>query len=267
VGGSPDATLHVPLQPVPHTLAGVPVLVVRPTLAPAAGVPPLVLWLPGFRADAAANAAELVELASAGFVAVGVDAVGHGRRRAVDLDARIARAPGGARGVMLELAAATAGELPALLAAAGAEGLGDPACVGIVGVSMGGYLAYRAAQTLPGVRAVVAVLGSPEWGAPGAAGADSPHRRPAAFGRVALLSITAERDTSVPPGAARQLHAALAAAASADGAATGAGGALAAARYLELPGAEHLMGSDDWARAMAEARGWLREHLRPRRDR
>jgi dienelactone hydrolase len=220
----------------------------------------VVLWLHGFRADAAANAAELSAIAGDGFVAVGVDAVGHGRRRAADLDARVAGTPGGARAVMLELAAATATELPALLGEVGARGLGDPSRAGVVGVSMGGYLAYRAALAVPGVRAVVAVLGSPEWGAPGAAGPDSPHRRPAAFGRVALLSITAERDASVPPAAARALHAALDALPAYVGDGTR---PRAAARYVELPGAEHLMGADDWRRAMDAARGWLRDHLRP----
>jgi hypothetical protein len=234
----------------PDTLAGVPVLVARPAAA-GGGPPPVALWFHGFRADAAANAAELATLAADGFLAVGVDAAGHGRRRAGDLDARVAAAPGGARAVMLALAAATAAELPALVAAAAERGWGDSARVGVVGVSMGGYLAYRAALDVPGVRAAVAVLGSPEWELPGAPNPDSPHRRPEAFRGVALLSVTAEHDASVPPAAARRLHAAL----DADGARA------APARYVELPGVGHLMSADAWRLATAEARGWLRAHL------
>jgi pimeloyl-ACP methyl ester carboxylesterase len=120
--------------------------------------------------------------------------------------------------------------------------------VGVVGVSMGGYLAYRAAHTLPGARAVVALLGSPEWGPPGAPGPDSPHRRRAALGAVALLSITAERDASVPPDAARRLHAALDA-------------ERGPSRYLELPAAEHLVSAAEWRLAMEATRDWLRAHL------
>ena len=234
----------MPIHIARQTLAGVPVLLARPT--PAAAPPPIVLWFHGFRADAAANEAELAQLADVGFLAVGVDAVGHGVRRAGDIDARIAGAPGGARSVMLEMAAATVAELPALLAALADGGLGDPARVAVVGVSMGGYLAYRAALAVPGVRVAVAVLGSPEW--PDDA---SPHRHPAAFQNLALLSITAERDVNVPPGPARQLHAALA---------TG-HPAPERARYLELPGAEHLMTAAQWAAAMDETRRWLSAHL------
>ncbi len=238
--------------PERHTLAGVPVLVARPDTGGGAP-PPVALWCHGYRADAAANAAELEAIAADGFLAVGVDAVGHGARRTEDLAARSARTPGGALAVMLALAGATADELPALVRALGGAGLGDPARVGLVGVSMGGYLAYRAAGRVPGLRAVVAVLGSPEWGRPGAPDPESPHRHLEAFREVALLSVTAERDASVPPDAARRLHAALAAA----------GAPPDRARYVELPGAEHLMAAADWARAMAEARAWLRAHLGP----
>jgi pimeloyl-ACP methyl ester carboxylesterase len=238
-----------------ETVAGVPVLLAMPAQlrGPVDTPPPIVLWLHGFRADAAANAAELQAFAADGFLGVGVDAVDHGARRAADLDARVAAAAGGARALMLALAAATAAELPALVAALGARGLGDAERVGIVGVSMGGYLAYRAAGAVPGVRAVVAVLGSPEWGDPGSSGADSPHHDPEAFRHVALLSITAEHDASVPPDAARRLHAVLAADHPAP----------ARSRYVELPGAGHLVGAEEWSQAMDEARGWMRAHLAP----
>jgi cobalamin biosynthesis protein CobT len=51
---------------------------------------PTVLWCHGFRADALAHAAQLEQCAQAGFLAVGIDAVGHGARREHDIDARIA---------------------------------------------------------------------------------------------------------------------------------------------------------------------------------
>ena len=34
----------------------------------------------------------------------------------------------------------------------------------------------------------------------------------------------------------------------------------APARYLELPGASHLMSEGDWARAMTETVAWLRRY-------
>lgn len=225
-----------------RTLADVPVL-----LAAVAGAErprPAVLWFHGLGADAAVHRPELARVAAAGFLAVGVDARGHGRRRAPDLDARIAAPLEEARASMLELACATGGELPALVDALESERLAEPGGVAAVGISMGGYLAYQAAIVEPRIRTVVALLGSPEW--PGGGG---PHREPAALARAALLSITAELDVSVPPDAARRLHAALDAR---DGAAP--------RRYLELPGAHHLMSADAWAAAMDATVAWLVRH-------
>jgi dienelactone hydrolase len=112
---------------------------------------------------------------------------------------------------------------------------------------MGGYLAYGAVVAEPSVRAAVAILGSPEWPA-----GDSPHLRPGAFHRAALLSITAERDENVPPDAARDFHRRLAAEHPRP----------ERARYLELPGAVHLMGAADWATTMDETLRWLALHGR-----
>ena len=236
-----------------RTLAGVPVLLAHGAEhdgPPREGSSPVVLWLHGFRAAAADNQAELARIAAEGFLAVGVDAVGHGERRDPDLAARIAASPGGALPVMLAQAEATAAELRALVRALAGAGLGDPSRVSLVGVSMGGFLAYRAATVLSELselRAVVALLGSPEW-----PGDESPHRRPHAFHDVALLSITAERDASVPPEAARRFHAGLATSHPDP----------ARVRYLELSGAEHLMSGEQWEAAMTAMVDWLRTHGR-----
>ena len=228
-----------------RTLAGVPVLLAH--RAEPDGPLPVVLWFHGFRAAAVDNQGELARIAADGFLAVGVDAVGHGERRDPELAARIAASPGGALPVMLAQADATAAELPALVRALADTGLGDPSRVSLVGVSMGGLLAYHAATVLTGLRAVVALLGSPVR-----PGGDGPHRRPDAFHGPALLSITAERDASVPPHAARRFHEALAAT-HPDPART---------RYLELAGAEHLMTGAQWETAMTATRDWLRRHGR-----
>jgi dienelactone hydrolase len=222
-----------------RTIAGVPLLFAATVTFDAPR--PLVLWFHGFSADKDANTAELERIASLGVLVAGVDAVGHGERRRPDFDAR--KAAGDVRRFMLELADATVAELAPLVAALAAEGLIDPQRVAVVGVSMGGYLVYRAvARGLP-LRAAVAVLGSPEW--PGHA--DSPHMRLDAMRRVALLSITAERDASVPPEGARRLHAAL--------------GDDDRTRYVELAGAPHLVTGAQWAVIMDETLRWIDDHL------
>jgi pimeloyl-ACP methyl ester carboxylesterase len=228
-----------------RSLGSVPVLMARP----ASGAPPwpAVLWFHGFGADAAGNQAELARIASAGFLAVGIDAVGHGRRRLPDLDERIAAPSEEALATMLELAAATADELPALLRALQATGLADVSLVSVVGVSMGGYIVYQALVVEPAIRVAVALLSSPEW--PGGGG---PSEHLGALGRASLLSITAERDVNVPPDAARRLHRAL------EQRAPGS----RRHRYIELAGAEHLMNAEQWEQAMEETMRWLEGEAR-----
>ena len=226
-----------------HVLAGVPVLMAAhdERRLPAAAV----LWYHGFGARKDDNRAELARIADAGFLAVGVDAVGHGARHAPDLEARVALPREEARRAMLDFADASAHEVPALVRALADEGLADPARVALVGVSMGGYLAYRAVLRTPALRTVVALLGSPEW-----PDDESPHRHPERFHDVALLSVTVQRDASVPPGAARRFHETLAQSHPSP----------ARQRYVELAGAEHLMNGDQWARLMDETVEWLVRH-------
>jgi hypothetical protein len=231
-----------------RTVGRVPVLVARSAGAPAPL--PLVLWYHGYRAAAEDHRAELTRLAAAGFLAVGVDAVDHGRRGGAALDRRVAAAGGRALPVVLDVARASVAEIPGLVAALATHDGADAARVGLVGISMGGYLAYHAARRLPSLRVVVALLGSPEWPAH-----DSPHLAPDLLERTALLSVVGERDENVPPHAARRLHARLAAR----------GRSPELSRLVELAGAPHLMGAAHWAALVRETLAWLDRHLGPSR--
>jgi dienelactone hydrolase len=221
---------------------GVPLLLAR---RDAAGRLPLVLWFHGFGVDKETHRKELTQLAEAGFLAVGMDAAGHGERRLPDLAERQAAPREQALRTMVGLVRQTADDVPAVIRALAASGLADADRVGAAGVSMGGYVVYHAAVVEPAIRAAVSILGSPAWPE-----GDGPHRQLDALARTALLSVTAERDENVPPDAARALHRCLAEA-----------HPEARQRYVELPGAVHLMGEADWNAAMEETIGWLREHL------
>jgi dienelactone hydrolase len=204
----------------------------------------VILWYHGFRADARGHAAELERCATAGFLAVGVDAVGHGARRDPHLDARIAASPKGAFPLMLEVVEATVAELPALL-----DGMADlfpidRGRISAVGISMGAFLVYRAIVAGPPLRAAVALLGSPEW-----PNERSPHHDRVAFGPIALLSITAEHDVSVPPEPARRFHAELREMFHAPD----------RHRHHELRGAGHLTTGTEWDEAMAATVQWLQQ--------
>lgn len=206
---------------------------------------PLVLWFHGFGVDTEMHRKELARLAGAGFLAAGVDAAGHGARRLPDLAERQAAPREQALRTLVELVRQTADEVPGVIRGLAAERLADADRVGAAGVSMGGYLVYRAAVVEPRIRAAVSILGSPAW-----PDDDGPDRDLDALARTALLSVTAERDENVPPDAARALHRRL-----------GESRPAARQRYVELPGAVHLMGEADWNAAMDEAIQWLRMHL------
>jgi dienelactone hydrolase len=231
-------------------IAGVPVLIATPDDSSAerpAPSRPVVLWMHGFRADALAHATELERCAALGFVAVGVDAVDHGARSSPFLVERLQRSAHGALPVMLEVMEATGRELPALIDALVADFHVDRDRVSLVGISMGAFLAYRAiAAGLP-LRAVVALLGSPEWPS-----VTSAHRSVSAFRNVSLLSITAEHDVSVPPAAVYRLHDALEAMP----------GPATAQRHHELRGSGHLTNAAQWGEAMAETMAWLERYGR-----
>ncbi|MDZ7632202.1 MAG: alpha/beta hydrolase [Gemmatimonadaceae bacterium] len=226
-----------------RTLAGVPTLIGTPP-DPAAPAP-VVLWFHGYSADALAHAAELERCAAAGFLAVGIDAVGHGARRDRQLAARIAASPAGVLPVMLDLIEETVAELEAVVDALGERYPIDRQRLSAVGISMGAFLVYRAiAAGLP-LRASVALLGSPEWPRPA-----SPHHRIDAFQHVSLLSITAEFDVSVPPAPTRRFHEALRAAfPSAD-----------RHQHHALRGAGHLTNAAQWQEAMDTTLAWLQRH-------
>lgn len=232
-------TMTIPVHP--RTLAGVPLLVAEPRVRDASAR--VVLWHHGYTADAMTHAAELARCAAAGFIAVGVDAPLHGARRDDDaLGARVAASPDGTRGVVVSLVEEGVQELPALIGAvAHAYALERPR-VSLVGISMGALLAYRAVTAGIPLYAAVALLGTPEW-----PGDTSPHRTPAAFRDVALLSVTAEYDVHVDPTAVFRLHAVL-----------GACGATPSRhRHHVLAGAGHFTSAEQWREAMDEVEGWL----------
>lgn len=206
----------------------------------------MVLWAHGFRADALTHAAELERSADAGFIAVAIDAVGHGARRDALLEDRLRRSSGGALPVVLELVRQTVLELPALIDELVLHHAADRERISLVGISMGAFLGYHAiAQGVP-LRAAVALLGDPIW-----AGDGSPHMQRDAFANVALLSITAEHDVSVPPDPAIRFHASLRQ-------------RFASPRHChhELRGAGHLTSVGEWAEAMQVTMDWLQQHGR-----
>jgi alpha-beta hydrolase superfamily lysophospholipase len=228
-------------------VAGVPVRLVHSGPAPEAAARGALLFYHGLGAEIAGQTKELHGLASRGYLAVGVDAVGHGLRRWPDFEARLSGPRSRTDVVFGELVGSSLSEVPALLDALEAEGLARPGRLGVAGISMGGYIAYGAAARMDRFQVCLPILGSPSWGTPG-----SPAESPEAFYPVALLAQNAGADESVPPDAAREFTEVLRPHYAADP---------ARLDYVEYPGCGHFMPEDEWERLWSRAVAWVEKWL------
>jgi uncharacterized protein len=222
-------------------LGAAPALIARPS---SACLPlPTVLWFHGFTAGKATHRPELATLAEAGFLAVGVDAAGHGERRLPDFEERFAGTKDEDDREFYALVAETAAEVPGIVDLLCGEGLADEGRIGVAGVSMGGMITYGAVAVDPRIRAAVALLASQEWPHPA-----SPHLEIERFFPTALLSITAGQDETVSPTAARAFHSNLEERYRQHP---------ERLRYVELEESFHMMTPADWAWSIRETAGWL----------
>ncbi len=151
-------------------------------------------------------------VAEAGFLAVSVDAVGHGERRlpgfdVIFSDERWDREFEATESDFLQLIDDTAAEVPSIIDDLATRGLARDGQVGIGGRSLGGNVCYAAVLADVRVAAAAPVVGSPEWTLPRA---HSPHHHPGRFFPAAVLTQAAELDEHCPPGPIRSFHARLA---------------------------------------------------------
>jgi len=127
-------------QSDPLLLASAPALMVRCSDAHATNERGTILFYHGFGANKESYLTTLAVLADAGFLAVGIDAVGHGARRSPDFDDAIAALPPGPQleAAFLGMVRDTAREVPAVIDALADRGLAASGRIGVAGWSMGG---------------------------------------------------------------------------------------------------------------------------------
>ncbi len=170
-----------------------------------------VLFYHGFGGGKERVEVYLRALAEAGFLAAGLDAVGHGERRRADFEvifnpARWDEQFEATETDFLQLIDDTVAEVPSIVDDLLARGWAREDRVGIGGRSLGGNISYGAVLADPRVRVAAPIVGSPEWTLPWAC---SPHHFPERFFPAAVLSQAAELDEFVPPEPIREFHAAL----------------------------------------------------------
>lgn len=148
-------------------IAGVPALVRSGRSPEAAAERGTILYYHGFSGDKERCEPYLTALAEAGFLAVSLDAVGHGERRLADFDAIFNDERWDAdfeatEADFLKLIDDTAAEVPAILDDLAVRGWAWPDRAGICGRSLGGNISYAAVLADRRLRAAVSVVGSPE---------------------------------------------------------------------------------------------------------
>ena len=192
---------------------------------------------------------ELYSLAQRGFLAIGIDNIGHGARRTADFDWQFSGQNPDFEIELFKAISLTAQEIPSLIDAYLQAGIIHPEKIGLMGVSMGGYIAYQAALKDKRIKAVTPILGSPHWHADYS---NSPRRHPEHFFPTAILSQNAGLDLSVPPEAARKFHQVLQ-----QYYAT----APERQQYIEYPDSEHFMREADWHICWEQALAWLERFI------
>jgi len=202
----------------------------------AAGARGTVLFWHGFSVHKETHEKELTSLADHGFLAVGIDAVGHGERRFPDFDAVFAGTGPAFLEPLHRVVTASAAEVPAILDAL--SGVTRPGRIGIAGISMGALIAYEAIPQDRRVGAAVCMLGSTR----------DLRVRPEDMFPMALLSQCGSADVNVPPDAAREFHSHLEPLYRE---------APERQRYVEFPGVGHFMPAEVWDRLWGNTVGWL----------
>lgn len=229
-----------PFEQYAMEMAGVPLLMVSRGAPLKAAQRGTVLFVHGLNAAKETHLGELERIATAGFLAIGLDAAGHGERQ----DPRFTGEH------LIDAVVETSKELGPLVQMLEQAGLARRGAVGLCGVSMGGFVAYAAASS-GRFEAVVALLASPMWKSDVA---EHPAKHLAQFYPCALLSQLAGRDHLVNPAEALEFHALL------EPSYAEAPERLSLVGY---PDSGHFMRAQDWDAAMGRTLEWFERYLEP----
>lgn len=222
-------------------IAGVPLRIVTKTTAFRATV----LFYHGFMSEIDQQTKELHSLAEHGFMAIGVDAIGHGQRRFSDFEERFSGSQLRSNDNYFRLLKDSINEVPALVDALIGEGLVKEEKLALAGISMGGYICFGACLKEPRLKVLLPILGSPHWSDDDP---ESPHKLGDKFFPRALLVQNAGQDVNVPPQFARNFVDSLKSKYSEDP------GRL---QYYEFPQSSHFMREEDWNELWNNALQWL----------
>lgn len=178
-------------------VADIPAVLCAPEEPGTGPARPVVLVGHGLGGEKEDTLEQLERLASRGYVALALDAVGHGARRTADFEARFDGEPAVQERAFYDVIEHTAAELPGVLDDLEARGLLAGAGIALVGTSLGGFVALATRPLDERVAVVVSIAGSPRW--PGGR-SGSPEEHLDTYWPCAVLLLHGEDDDVVPPG-------------------------------------------------------------------
>lgn len=163
-----------------------------------------VFFFHGLMANKEVNEKELKSIADKGFLAIGIDIIGHGERsddkfceENINKDDPVWKIH------FYNAIYKTALELPNIINGLHFMNITKGDKIGVCGISMGAYICYAACVKEPRIKAVSALLGSPVFEDDEE---DSPHLFIDKFKDKAILSQTGMEDKVVPCGQAKEFH-------------------------------------------------------------
>ena len=207
-----------------------------------------ILFYHGLGASKDIQSKELEDLANSGFLAVGVDNVGHGDREFADFEEHFSENNPERVKNIVSAVSETASEINILI-----NWLTDNQILlnnklGIVGISMGAFIAYAIPMFDDRLKTMVAILGSPLWEGK----TESPHNKIEKYSKLSLLSLNAAKDNIVPAKYAEEFHLKLE---------KQYPDYEKRFKYIEYPKSGHFMEEDEWNECWNECLGWFENRL------
>ncbi|MEI6056587.1 MAG: dienelactone hydrolase family protein [Lentisphaerota bacterium] len=149
------------------------------------------------------HAKELSSLADAGFMAIGIDNVGHGERKYPNFEDLFSHDSPNMIENMLKAVNETALELPSIVEFLDKKfGLQDKS-IGILGISMGALIVYKALSIAKSIRCAVAILGTPKF----CAYETKDYLK--SYAKTCLISLNASKDQYISNKETIRLHSML----------------------------------------------------------
>jgi uncharacterized protein len=233
------------------TLAKAPSLLVYEESIERACSKGTILFYHGLGASKDIQLQDLKNLAMFGFLVIGIDNIGHGERRFSDFDFRFSpENPNRERDIQLAVYE-TAQEIPQIVDALFEQSMVKQNRLGITGISMGGFITYRAILEEKRFNCAVSILGSPLWENNST---QSPHLSIGDFFPIPLLSLNAGSDHLVPVEHARTFHHNLKQYYKTSP---------EKICYIEYPDADHFMPQHDWDNLWKKMVEWFEKWLNP----